>query len=183
MNLLMLFLFPLIGLGLDFWLSKKTTLYILISFIVLLSPLLIGYNYVIENLWQLFALLALASAYSFYSRKIEKRATKVITPIVISTLLFVILGYTSFMGSLAGTQRIEKEWFVDGYKVVYIRDQGFVGGALLKYELNKYGLGHILIKKLETTREGNSFQDCNIIFERSHIHFNKCDGTIIKDKR
>ena len=179
-DLFILFLFPLIGLGFDVWLSKKIVIYVLILSGIFLCPILTEYKYVIPFAYQFFALLFLGSLYSFGSRKTtEKIFLKAIGAIIFSGVLFVVFAIGSSFGSFAGSQTVEKQWIVDGYKVEYIRDQGFAGGPLLKYELSKYAWIPLFIKKIETSIDKDTSQSCTIHFVRSQVDFDKCNGTII----
>ena len=45
---------------------------------------------------------------------------------------------------------------IDEYRIEYIRDQGFAGGLLMKYELHKYAMIPILITKKETVVDNDT---------------------------
>ncbi len=177
-ELFIFFTFPLIGLGLDSWISNRRTFYLLISSLILLSPIVTGYSYIISWFFQFFGLVGLSCLYSFYSRQIEKRIAKIISSLLISGLLFLILGWFSFMDSFSGFQKVENVWNVDKYKVEYVRDQGFAGGPGWRYELSEYGFIHIFIKRIDTVWDNDTTQSCNVNFEDSKMIFNKCEGTI-----
>ncbi len=179
-DLFCLFIFPLIGLGFDYFVSKKKRLYAFGISLLLLSPILTGYSYRIDYLYQIFGIITLGSIYSFYSTQIEKKITKIITAVIISLLLLIILGFAAFMDAFSGSQTIEKKWKVDNYKVEYIIDQGFSGRPLLKYELSKFTLIPIFEKKIETTVEKDTVDNCKIYFKKSNLTFNECDGTFIE---
>jgi len=49
--------------------------------------------------------------------------------------LIGILGIISFYAAFFGAITIEREWVMKDYKIQYVRDQGFSGGPLFKYEL------------------------------------------------
>ena len=177
-QLFILFAFPLIGLGFDFWLSKKRTVYILIASLVLLTPIFTGYSYLVSWAYQFFGLVGLSCAYSFYSMQIENKAPKFVSAVIISGLLFLILGWFAFMDAFSGSQTTENDWAIGRYKIEYIRDQGFAGGPLMKYQLSKYGLIPIFIKVVEISEERDTVYNCEIPFENNKIIFNKCNGTI-----
>lgn len=179
-ELFILFAFPLLGLGLDSWISNRKTITLLISSLILLSPILTGYSYIISWFFQFFGLVGLSCLYSFYSRQIEMRVAKVRSSLLLSGLLFLILGWFSFMDSFSGFQKVENVWNLDDYKVEYVRDQGFAGEPLLKYELSEYGLIPLFIKRIETVQDYDTTQSCNVTFEDSKMVFNKCDGTIMQ---
>ena len=95
-----------------------------------------------------------------------------------SGLLLAILGYAFFIDTMGGSQVTLKKWKLDGYQIEYIKDQGFAGRPLMKYELSKLTTIPIFIKKIETIAEDDSTKICDIIFDRNKIVFNKCSGTL-----
>ncbi|MBC8147492.1 MAG: hypothetical protein H8E98_05850 [Bacteroidetes bacterium] len=178
LELFVLFLFPIIGILLDSYLSKRMTIYILIGAIILLLPILTNYNYIIPAMYQFLALIALACIYSFFSKRIKLKSRKIRTATVISTSLFIILGFLAFVDAFAGgIQKVEKHWKVDGYRVEYIQQQGYKN----RHELKKYGQIPIFIKKIDATFEFDTVQSCYIHFINSKIDFDQCTGTLIKD--
>jgi hypothetical protein len=177
-QLFILFAFPLIGLVVDFWLSKEKTVYILITSFILLAPILTGYSYIFSWAYQFWGLIGLSCVYSFYSRQIEKETPKVMTAVIISGLLSLILGWFAFMDAFAGSQKVENKWEIDNHKIEYIRDQGFSGRPLMKYQLREYGLVPIFIKTIETSEERDTVYNCEVPFMNSKIIFNKCNLTI-----
>lgn len=95
-GLFILFPVSLIGLVIDFWISKKIRLFIFISSLVLLVPYYTIYNnYVVPLVYPILLLLALACLFSFFLQQIENKNLKIKTSIMISVLLFFILGLIS----------------------------------------------------------------------------------------
>ena len=174
--MLFYFIVPIIGLVIEAFLSKKVALYIFLLSCLLLSPNLIGYSYIIPWTNQIVALLGLSSAYSLCSWSIEKN--KITVAIIVSVSLFVLLGIGTFMKGFVGSKTVDKKWDIDEYRIEYIRDQGFVGGPLMKYELHKYAMIPVLIKKKETVVDNDTTGSCKVIFVKSEIVFDKCSGSI-----
>jgi hypothetical protein len=177
-QLLILFVFPLIGLALDFMAGKKKIVYTLGASGVLLSPALTGYSYIVDWAYTVLALVALSCVYALFSKQIESRMPKVISAIVISSVLLVALGWGAFMNAFMGFQLIENRWETKGYRVEYIRDQGFAGRPLMKYELSRYGVLPIFIKRIDTAVDSDTTQNCHVNFVNSNLVFDKCSGTL-----
>lgn len=179
-ELFILFLFPLIGLVIDLWVPKKITNYTLIISGILCLPIFTGYSYLIPWLYQIFGLIFLSVLYALYSNEIGKLSPKIISSAVIAGLLFIILGWFSFMDSFSGYQKVVHSWKTSNYKIEYIKDQGFAGSPLMKYELSEYAVIPIFIKKIETVRRNDSADKCIITFPMNKLKFNKCKGSISK---
>jgi hypothetical protein len=177
-ELFIFFLAPFIGLIFDYTLNKKKALYLLFINLFLLSPILIEYNYVIPYLYQILGLTTLGCFYRFYSRQIEKNTPKIVSAISFSVFLFLILGYFAFMDSMSGFQRIENSWKIRNYKIDYVTDQGFAGGPLMRYEISKYGLIPIFIKKVDYSVDNDTTNNCLIHFTDIKMDFNKCNITL-----
>ena len=182
-ELFILFLTPIIGLILDFSLDRKKTLYVLCISLFLLFPILTGYNYIIPYAYQILGLTALSCLYRFYSNQIEKKTPKIVSAILFSGLLLVILGYFAFMDSIAGYQRVENSWKIKNYKIEYVTDQGFAGGALMRYEISKYGLIPIFIKKIDYSVDDDTTNNCLIHFTDIKVDFDKCNITLKEVKK
>jgi predicted PurR-regulated permease PerM len=174
-ELLILFTFPLAGLVFDRWVPIRYTFYTALASVILLLPIFTGYFYVITWLYQLFALVLLGCLYSFLSRRIENRTTKTVISGCLSAVLFLVLAFFSFMDSFSGFQQVENLYKNNDYKVDYVTYQGFAGRPSLKYQLSKYTAIPVLIKKIETVRDIDTTQSCEINFVRSKVVFNKCE--------
>lgn len=176
-QLFILVLFPFLGLALEIGLSSKTIRIISIAAVVILIPILFGYNYTLSDAYRFLVLILLACLYSFFSRHIQKNTMKFVAAVLSAGLLLVILGYAYFIAIMAGSQTTEKKWKLNGYQIEYIKDQGYTG-HLMKYELSKFTMIPILMKKIETVVEDDSINNCDIRFDKSKIIFNKCNGTL-----
>jgi len=98
----------------------------------------------------------------------------------LTIVLFFILGLFSLINTISGHIKVTKEWKLKNYRVEFVENQGFAGGALLTYQLNKYYVIPIYFKHLETTNTENRINDCKIPFKEYSIIFNECKKTIIK---
>ena len=75
---------------------------------------------------------------------------------------------------MAGTITIEQEWQVKGYRIQYVHDQGFSGGPLMTYQLDKYALLPIFIKNVDSKWDNDTTHSCWVKFPDEHFNFNKC---------
>ena len=172
-QLFILFLTPVIGLIFDLSLNKKMIVYLLSISFLLLLPILTGYQYIIPNAYQVLGLLFLSCLYYFYSIQIEKRTPKIISAIIVAALAFCVFGFFAFIDSMSGYQEVEKSWRIRNYRIEYIKDQGFAGGPLMKYEISKYGLIPIFIKKVDHSFDNDT--NCLIHFTDIRVDFDKCN--------
>jgi MFS family permease len=172
------FLFPIAGLVLDAILDTRKLIYILAVAGLFVSPAVTGYSYTFSWGYGLFFFLALSSGYSLISKEIGDQKGKIWLAVFSSGALFLVLGLFFFIASFSGSQTVEGEWQTEDYKIEYIRDQGFAGGPLMKYELSKYSQIPFFIKKIETRVDSDTTENCELIFEESKILFDKCDGDI-----
>ncbi len=82
------------------------------------------------------------------------------------------------MDSMSGNQDVENSWRVRNYKVEYIKDQGFAGGALMKYEISKYALIPILTKEVDMAVDNDTTNSCLIHFTDIKMDFDKCNVSL-----
>ncbi|MCH2235590.1 MAG: hypothetical protein MK078_15220 [Crocinitomicaceae bacterium] len=145
---------------------------------ILFAPIFNGYLYIITWLYQLFGLVLLGGLYSLFSKNLKEMTYKILTSVLLSGFLLILLGWFSFMDSFGGNQKVLQTWETDNYKIEYIKDQGFAGGPLMKYELSVYSSIPIFIKKIETARKDEMEDKCIVIFPESELIFNKCENQI-----
>jgi hypothetical protein len=88
----------------------------------------------------------------------------------------IILGCIACIGNMLGGTTIEREWDSKGYKIRYIKDQGFVGGPLMKYELYKYTTFPIFIEQVDAKFDTDTTGSCMVKFELAKFDFNRCSG-------
>ena len=177
-ELFIFFLFPVIGIILDLKVSKKKILILTIISGILFAPIFNGYLYIITWLYQLYGLVLLGGLYSLFSKNLKEMTYKILTSVLLSGFLLILLGWFSFMDSFGGNQKVLQTWETDNYKIEYIKDQGFAGGPLMKYELSVYSSIPIFIKKIETARKDEMEDKCIVIFPESELIFNKCENQI-----
>lgn len=165
------FTIPFFSWGLCKWSNYKIILYTLYSSLVLLLPIVSGYTYILDNAYTLLIYIALCCGYSLFLNRVKNKPSTVIKH---SIILFIIFGVISFYGGFFGTVAIEHEWEVKNHKVQYLREQGFSGGPLFKYELYEYGHIPIFIKHVETKIDSDTTNSCVVKFEYKDFRFNKC---------
>jgi len=165
------FSFPILGWILHSSLSGTVVLYALYTSLILLLPILTGYSYVIENAYAILIYISLACGYSL---TLKNNPKKILTTIIISALLFLLLGFAAFIGGMAGTVTVQQRWEIKDYEVDYVRDQGFSGGALMTYRLKKYGAIPIFIKEVDSKVDNDTTNNCIVTFEYNNVSFNKC---------
>lgn len=182
-EIFILFLIPTFGLILDLKIDKKKVPYLLGVSVFILMPIVLGYKYIIPYFHQILGLTALSSLYTFFSRQIENKKPKIISSILLTVLLFIILGFFAFMDSISGYQKIENSWKVDNYKIDYVKDQGFAGGALLRYEISKYSFVPILVKQVDFEVDDDTTNSCLIHFTDIKLDFDKCKTTLTDSKK
>lgn len=167
------FLVPVCGVILSRKFNTKTLYYICFIATVLLFPVITGYNYAMDNAYAYLIYIILSCLYAF----MLKGSTKVIpVTIVLSCVLMIILGCIACIGNMLGGTTIEREWDSKGYKIRYIKDQGFVGGPLMKYELYKYTTFPIFIEQVDAKFDTDTTGSCMVKFELAKFDFNRCSG-------
>lgn len=166
------FTFPLLGWVIHKHISKKLICYILYIALALFLPAFTGYHYVVNNGYGYLFYVLLAFGYALMHKTTEY---KLLPTIIFSVVLFIFCGFTAFIGGMAGTITVEKEWKVKGFKVEYVKDQGFAGGPLMTYELSKYAVIPIFIKHVDGRRDDDTTGSCWIKFANARFDFNKCE--------
>jgi hypothetical protein len=142
------FTFPLVGLVMDAFLETKKLIYGLVLMGILLAPAITGYSYTFSWGYYFFAFVGLCCTYSLFSKEIEEAKRKIWSAVFASGILFLVLGWFSIIDSFSGSQTVVRNWHTEDYKVEYVRDQGFAGGPLMKYELSKYSRVPFFVKRL-----------------------------------
>ena len=169
----MFFSVPVCGLMLSRFFSTKVLYYICCISTVLLFPILTDYSYVFDNAYAYLIYIILSCLYAF----MVKGSTKVVpVTIVISSVLIIIIGCITTFYTALGSITIEREWNSKGYKIRYIKDQGFAGGASMKYELYKYTTVPIFIEQVDAKFDTDTTGSCTVKFELAKFDFNRCSG-------
>jgi len=139
--------------------------------VALLLPCLTGYYYVIGFLAPLLLYIALSCVFYYFIKKQNKPLVATIIPTIV---LFLILGVISFYAGFIGNITVNKVWEVKGYKIEYLKDQGFSGGALMEYELYEYATIPIFIKHVDSKADLDTTNNCIVKFEYKNFKFDKC---------
>ncbi len=175
----MLFLFtitPFLGLLTEYLFNRKTRVYILLVAGLLALPSLMSYEYFLLNLIILPHLIFFAGIYSLLFSPDFKKSAKVISTLSLTVVLVLVLGFATLISDMGGSQTVEKRWEKNEYRIEYIVDQGFAGHALRKYELRKYAIIPLFLKKVETLRDTCTHNCCLINFPDEGINLNTCTG-------
>jgi len=147
---------------------------------VLLLPFLTGYDFILSWLYELCVTIIIGGFFSFFVKDMTKNSQKITTSIIISLLLFIILGAIAAIDAFTGYQKTENKWTKNSYTVKYIRDQGFAGGPLMKYEVHHSPILGLYNKKIQTISDhSEKFNECILIFDKANVQFDKCTKKII----
>lgn len=162
--------FPLAGWALRASISKKLNIYIFFATLILLLPALTGYRYLSENIFPILTYILLSSAYSILIyHKLKVRTLS----IVLSIFMWIAVLSFSFPLVLGvGEVAVNNEWEMKEYKIKHVTSRGFAGGTASYYELYKYGIIDVFIKKVDTAPDNGD--TCVIKFTYKKVNFNKC---------
>jgi hypothetical protein len=174
---------PVIGFNKDIFLSVKKVWYALGGSFLLLVPVFAGYSYTIPFLFQILGLIAAAGVYSFYCRQIDGRTAKIVWALLFAGFLLLVLGYAAFADAMSGSQKLVQTWKVGDYKIDYIKDQGFSGGELRQYEISRYSLVRLLVKKLDYSVDRDTANSCLVYFSDINMNFDKCSVVLTEFKK
>jgi hypothetical protein len=164
------FSIPLSGWYIHSRLSKKSIKYILYFTIVLLLPALAGYDYIIDTAYSILTYILLTCLYALLMINSDYKRSGTI---LISSLLFCICGFVSFFSQIIGFIKVENRWNVNGYRIEYVADQGFAGGARMTYELSRYAWIPLFIKHVDTQLQDTA-NSCWVKFTNEGFNFNRC---------
>lgn len=179
-ELLILSIFPLLGLIFQFIFSKNRINKIIVASAILLLPIVTGYDFVISWFYELCVTIISGSFFSFFLKGMNKSVHKYVTSIVVSIALFTSLGIIAFFDAFAGFQKTEETYTYNSFTVKYVRDQGFSGRPLMKYEVYHTPFLGLYNKKIQTiTSHSKKYNDCTLIFEKAEVEFDKCDKKIL----
>ena len=125
--MLLLILFPIVGFSLQANTTKENIYKVLKANIILLLPIVFGYDYFLKWLVEFCLMLVLASGFAFLLMKMKKEMHRYLVSILLTIVLIVILGGLAFIFVFAGNKTTLNKWRNNSYKVEYVRDQGFAG--------------------------------------------------------
>jgi hypothetical protein len=183
-KLLLLGIFPVLGILLEKLLSTKAILYLLVGLFILLSPMLKGYSYSSYSVDMILFLLILACVYTFLSRIIKNKVPKYITALIFSISLVVIYRVFLFL-LLFGHEKInEAKLTIDGYQIECIEQRNFISHVLTRYHLNRTSEIPLFKKRIETVVVNEEYlRTCKINFPISSIVVDKCNSSITQNAR
>jgi hypothetical protein len=107
---------------------------------------------------------------------LKGKSRSILVTVVISCVLLIILGCISVFYSALGSIRTEREWERSGYKIRYVKNQGFVGTPVMTYEIYRYTTVPIFMKKVYAQTDRDTAGSCTVRFELIKLSFNKCTG-------
>jgi hypothetical protein len=177
-SIALFFTVPALAWGLAAIAKDRAIWYILGLCIVLLSPTLTGYTY--ENDTIVIALIYLGSSclYLFIVKYALGNLKSLFTVFVFLGVGFVVFCISAFISGFTGTATVEKIWETNDYKILYLKDQGWAGGSLMKYELYKYGYIPLFIKHVDTKVDNDTTNNCIVKFEYKNFSFDKCNSKL-----
>jgi hypothetical protein len=179
--ILLLSIFPLIGLAFEYILSRKQTLWVMGIASVLFLTIITPYHYTIPYAFRTLLLVILAAAFACCLKTVKKNRTKIWIAFIASAILFFLPTPFPYRDSPAAYRQVEKSWHVDNYRIDridYIWEHSFGSSPLKTYELSKYCVIPFVLKKVETVTDTSG--SCYLEFAKSRIAFDKCNGTIMK---
>jgi len=174
-NILWFLLMPIAGTLLLRYCSKELIKTILIASSILFLPIFMGYNYTFPYFNELLFFIIGATSFARLLKEVKIQAT-VICTLILSFILFCLAG----MATIAGTLTVQNQYEIGEYKIAYIKDQGFSGGALYTYTLSRYTQIPIFIKEIEIKEYNDNLHECKIDFIKAQIIFDKCEDKISK---
>ena len=129
-ELMWLAVFPIVALIFQYKFSKQTIKKILIVASLLLLPIFTGYDFIIGWFYEFCVTIILGALFSLFLKGMEKNIHKVVPSVIISILLFIILGYIGFFQAFAGSDTSVKKWNKENYTIRYRISQGFLTNIL-----------------------------------------------------
>jgi hypothetical protein len=167
------FLIPLCGLVLSKKWSVVALYYTCFISTVLLFPVITGYTYAIDNLYAYLIYIVLSCLYGIV---LKEKSRAILISITLSCVLAIALGCISVFYSALASRTTEREWERPGYKIRYVKDQGFVGAPIMTYEIYKYTTFPIFMKKVYAQIDNDTTESCIVRFELLKLSFNRCTG-------
>lgn len=177
-NAFILFLFPLIGLAIQSRLSRRTGYWIMGISFLLLIPIFTPWHYIIPYVYRTLLLIISSVAFAIFLQSPEREKNKTKLSLWLAITLFAGLGLMLCLSVLTGRREVDKKWVIKNYKVEYTANWPFIGHALMKYELNQYGIIPIFERNVESVIEYDTMTSCTIHFPKNKMLFNKCNGTL-----
>lgn len=178
---LLLFLFPIIGWGLDRFVSMNNIRWLGIIFLLLFLPIITGYDFVWNWVYEFSLMMMLAVAWALVLSLMTKRVWKFILAVIFAISLFGILGFNAFLtAKFGGSSSISGRWNKGNYQVARTKSQGFSGRPLTSYELYHRPFFGLYRKKIGNRADHPGFpiEGCLVAFEATNITFDQCKKEI-----
>ena len=173
-SIALFFTVPALAWGLTIIKEVRAIWYTLGLCIVLLLPTLTGYNYENDNIDIALLYLGSSCLYFFIVKYTWGNLKSKLTVFAFLGVGFLVFCICAFISGFTGTTTVENVWELKGYKVEHVRDQGWAGGPLMKYELYKYGYLPLFIKHVDTKVDNDTTNNCIVKFEYKNFSFDKC---------
>lgn len=171
-HLILFSLFPLIGLISSYLIPLRINKPLAIFLVVLTLPIITGYDYCIDWLYEFNLTLILAIGFHPIISSQTQIGQKILVTTVLTFCIFIPLGVYAYLDAFAGNQYIEQKIKKEGYEIRHIRDQGFSGRPAFYYELFHAPLNGLFIKSLN--EHGIELDDCIIKFKSQSVEINNC---------
>lgn len=173
-HLLILVLFPIVGLVVSSTVSIKLRQSLGVFLFVVFLPIFSGYDYVIGWLYEFLLTLLIGLLYSLVVDVFYVLWKKIVSTVVLSILVFLVFGFVAFVDAFAGSKYVEKEWGKKEYTVQFIRSQGFAGGPAFYYQVVHQPIGGMFEKVLVEHGRRDPNKSCVISFEKEGIEIDIC---------
>lgn len=171
-------LFPVVGLILHLILEKRIVKKVLLVSTLAFLPAIFRIDFFLSWFYEVSFAIVLGSLFALCLKWFKKKAWRIAATIIVAVLLSVFLGFSAVLRIFIGTIEIEDAWNADKYRVEYVREQGFSGGALMRYELYRTYLWGMYERNVDTWVNHDYCNDCVIHFRDRNLSFDKCEQTI-----
>ncbi len=169
---------PVVTLWLSKWNNQQAKDIIMVTLVVALIPLCLGFQYVgrpvLAYVLCVAIVLSLISARVFtLGGKIEKQ----IWPVFGVTILFLVgFGLFAVLGSLVGSETTPQIWRTNDSVIEYRVEQGFAGSPLQTYVWYEKSALPILMRKITESTKLDTLNKCRVLFEEVDCVFDQCIG-------
>ncbi|NIG55009.1 hypothetical protein [Chitinophaga sp. Cy-1792] len=173
----LLFTIPLVGWWAYKRLSRKIITIVCLISLALLSPVIAGYYYVWNSayVWITYVGAAFGWAFLNFVVKDKEDDRNMAASTLISVILFFLGVPVAIFGGMLAHVEQHVVWKGKGYRVTHIVEQGFAGGPKNTFELNRYAMIPIFLKRVEDEGERDSANKCWIRFGSVGLTYNSCE--------
>jgi len=183
--LMILILFPITGFLMNLFLTLKIQKIIFIISCLLFSPTFFGYHLILDWFNEFCFMVIIAFGFAHFLITYGKTNSATSLTLILSVFLFVSISFVALFDSFVGYQKIESTWKSGFYKIKYVRDQGFAGRPLMKYELHHSVLWGLYDRKIQTVPLDSFTPDtsCILFFRKADITFDKCKKQFVIEQQ